>query len=85
MEKEGRVSNLARSFYIKTFGCQMNKYDSDTISKILLNKGYKQTFNLNNAHIVLVNTCAVREKAEEKALSIVGRLSSLKKKGRILL
>ncbi len=80
MEKEGRVSNLARSFYIKTFGCQMNKYDSDTISKILLNKGYKQTFNLNNAHIVLVNTCAVREKAEEKALSIIGRLSSLKEK-----
>jgi tRNA-2-methylthio-N6-dimethylallyladenosine synthase len=80
MVKQGRVSNLVQSFYIKTFGCQMNMHDSDTISKILLNKGYKQTFDLNNAHIVLVNTCAVREKAEEKALSVIGRLSSLKKK-----
>jgi tRNA-2-methylthio-N6-dimethylallyladenosine synthase len=71
---------LAHSFYIKTFGCQMNMYDSETMCKILLNKGYTQASNLNTADIILINTCAVREKAEEKALSIVGRLADLKKK-----
>ena len=71
---------MPHSFYIKTFGCQMNKYDSETMCKILLNKGYRQTTNLNNADIILVNTCAIREKAEEKALSIVGRLADLKQK-----
>jgi tRNA-2-methylthio-N6-dimethylallyladenosine synthase len=58
----------------------MNKYDSETICRILLNKGYKQTFDLHDASLILVNTCAVRKKAEEKALSIVGRLADLKKK-----
>jgi len=58
----------------------MNKYDSETMCKILLNKGYKQTTNLDKADIILINTCAVREKAEEKALSIVGRLADLKQK-----
>jgi len=53
--------------------------------KILLNKGYTQASNLNTADIILINTCAVREKAEEKALSIVGRLADLKKRSRILL
>lgn len=57
----------------------MNKYDSDTIRKILLNKGYTAVSDMNNAQLVLINTCAIREKAEEKALSTIGRLAGLKK------
>jgi len=71
---------LTQLFHIKTFGCQMNKHDSDTISKILLDKGYRQADSIDDAHIILINTCAVREKAEEKALTLVGRLASSKRK-----
>jgi tRNA-2-methylthio-N6-dimethylallyladenosine synthase len=67
-------------FYIKTFGCQMNVHDSDTISQILVNKGYKKTDSINDAHVILINTCAVRQKAEQKALTLVGRLASVKRK-----
>lgn len=56
----------------------MNMYDSDFISQTLLNKGYKQTSSIDDAHIILINTCSVREKAEEKALTLVGRLAALK-------
>ena len=66
-------------FYIKTFGCQMNVHDSDTISQILVNKGYKKTDSINDAHIILINTCAVRQKAEQKAFTLIGRLASLKR------
>jgi len=58
----------------------MNVHDSDTISQILLNKGYKQTDSINEAHIVLINTCTVREKAEQKAVTLIGRVASLKRK-----
>ncbi|MFB0521500.1 MAG: tRNA (N6-isopentenyl adenosine(37)-C2)-methylthiotransferase MiaB [Desulfatiglandales bacterium] len=71
---------MTELFYIKTFGCQMNKHDSDSISQILINEGYRQTQSIKDAHIILVNTCAVREKAEEKALSLIGRLSHLRRK-----
>jgi len=71
---------LSQLFYIKTFGCQMNKHDSDFISQVLLNKGYRQTDSIDDAHIILINTCTVRQKAEEKALTLIGRLAILKRK-----
>lgn len=58
----------------------MNVYDSDTVSQILLHEGYKQTDSISDANIVLINTCAVREKAEQKALTLIGRLALLKRK-----
>jgi len=57
----------------------MNVHDSDTISQILSNKGYKQTDSISDANIVFINTCAVREKAEQKALTLIGRLALLKR------
>ena len=71
---------MTQLFHIKTFGCQMNKHDSESISKILLNRGYEQTDTIEDAHIILINTCAVRDKAEEKALTLLGRLARLKRK-----
>jgi len=58
----------------------MNKYDSDSISQVLINRGYEQTQSMQDANVIMVNTCAVREKAEAKALSLIGRLSNLKRR-----
>ena len=71
---------MTLSFYLKTFGCQMNKHDSDSVSQILLNQGYRQSQAIEDAQIILINTCAVRQKAEDKALTLIGRLASLKRK-----
>jgi tRNA-2-methylthio-N6-dimethylallyladenosine synthase len=66
--------------YINTIGCQMNVYDSDKIAKSLLSLNYKATENLNKADLIIVNTCAIREKAEQKVFSFLGRLADLKRK-----
>lgn len=58
----------------------MNEHDSDSISQILVNKGYTQAEDMDNAHVILINTCAVRKKAEQKALDLVGRLAPLKRR-----
>ena len=71
---------MTQLFYMKTFGCQMNEHDTDCISQILIKKGYRQAEDMDDAHIILINTCAVREKAEQKALDLVGRLAQLKRR-----
>ena len=58
----------------------MNVYDSDQISKILLSLNYKPTEDLKKADLIIVNTCAIREKAEQKVFSFLGRLTGLKRK-----
>ena len=58
----------------------MNERDSDSISQILVDKDYRQTESIDDADIILINTCAVRQKAEEKALTHIGRLSRVKRK-----
>ncbi len=64
--------------YINTIGCQMNVYDSDQIERALAPNGYSRTNQLEDADLVIVNTCAIRAKAEQKAFSFVGRLARLK-------
>jgi tRNA-2-methylthio-N6-dimethylallyladenosine synthase len=66
--------------YINTIGCQMNVYDSDQIAKSLLSLNYEATENLKEADLIIVNTCAIREKAEQKVFSFLGRLAGLKRK-----
>ncbi len=66
--------------YINTIGCQMNVYDSEQIAIQLAATGYHQTASLEKADLVLLNTCTVRAKAEQKAFSFLGRLARLKKK-----
>jgi len=65
-------------FYINTIGCQMNVYDSEQIAARLLGLGYQQTGVLELADLVIVNTCTIRAKAEQKAFSFLGRLANLK-------
>ena len=65
-------------FYIETFGCQMNEFDSERIGYLLENSGYLRTNDLNSAKIILINTCSVREKADNRLYGHLGNLKSLK-------
>jgi len=69
-----------KSFYIKTMGCQMNEYDSDLIAQSFINSGLFEVNDPENADLILINTCTVRAKPEQKALSLLGRMSSIKKR-----
>jgi len=68
------------SVYIKTFGCQMNEHDSQRMLSILSDEGYVLTDNPKDAGVIIVNTCSVRDKAEHKAYSSIGRYIKLKER-----
>jgi tRNA-2-methylthio-N6-dimethylallyladenosine synthase len=71
-----------KKVYIKTFGCQMNEYDSDKMADVMnAAQGYEPTQDPEEADLILFNTCSVREKAQEKVFSDLGRVKHLKKKG----
>ena len=70
---------MAKKLYIKTFGCQMNEYDSAKMADVLAAAdGYEQTSDPNEADLILFNTCSVREKAQEKVFSDLGRVRPIK-------
>lgn len=68
-----------QNIYIYTIGCQMNVYDSNQIESILKPLGYHRTEQLEAADLIIVNTCSIRAKAEQKAFSFLGRLAELKR------
>jgi tRNA-2-methylthio-N6-dimethylallyladenosine synthase len=71
-----------KKVYIKTFGCQMNEYDSGKMGDVLqAAQGYEPTDDPEQADLILFNTCSVREKAQEKVFSDLGRVKHLKDKG----
>jgi tRNA-2-methylthio-N6-dimethylallyladenosine synthase len=71
-----------KKVFIRTFGCQMNEYDSDKMADVLrAAEGYEPTTDVEQADLILFNTCSVREKAQEKVFSDLGRVKHLKKKG----
>ena len=71
-----------KKVYVRTFGCQMNEYDSDKMVDVLrAAEGYEPTTDPEQADLILFNTCSVREKAQEKVFSDLGRVKHLKKKG----
>jgi tRNA-2-methylthio-N6-dimethylallyladenosine synthase len=73
---------MTKKVYIKTFGCQMNEYDSDKMADVLgAAQGFEPTDDPEQADLILFNTCSVREKAQEKVFSDLGRVKHLKKKG----
>ena len=67
-----------KQYYIKTFGCQMNVYDSQRIAAILESLGYQSTDRVETADLVIFNTCHIREKAAEKVFSDLGRLNLIR-------
>lgn len=71
---------MVKKLYIKTFGCQMNEYDSDKMADVLhAAQGMEKTDNPADADVILFNTCSVREKAQEKVFHDLGRIRHLKK------
>jgi tRNA-2-methylthio-N6-dimethylallyladenosine synthase len=77
-----RAHTMSKKVFIKTFGCQMNVYDSDKMKDVLAAaQGYEPTTDVDEADLILFNTCSVREKAQEKVFSDLGRVKHLKKKG----
>ena len=68
--------------YIKTYGCQMNVYDSERMGELLIGEGFQETGSPEDADLVILNTCHIREKAAEKVYSEIGRLRRLKTAGR---
>ena len=64
---------MGKTFYIETFGCQMNVHDSEKMSGTLKSEGYSETDNPRDADLIVFNTCSIRAKAEQKFFSRLGR------------
>jgi len=77
-EKKERTGENAPAYFIRTFGCQQNEADSERLSGLCRMMGYRKTDDPAEAELILVNTCAVREHAEKKALSIIGQYKHLR-------
>ncbi|KJS23394.1 MAG: hypothetical protein VR72_00790 [Clostridiaceae bacterium BRH_c20a] len=71
---------MQKTYYIQTFGCQMNERDTEVLAGMLKKMGYQKSDDLQKSDIILFNTCCVREKAENKVLSYLGELKELKSK-----
>ncbi|MBF0329812.1 MAG: tRNA (N6-isopentenyl adenosine(37)-C2)-methylthiotransferase MiaB [Nitrospirae bacterium] len=74
------MRNEQKKYYIATFGCQMNVHDSEKMAGILNSNDYKEVSSAQDADVVIFNTCSIREKAEHKFFSELGRIKMLKKK-----
>ena len=78
----GDDTKRGKKVFIRTFGCQMNEYDSDKMADVLhAAQGWETTNDVDEADLILFNTCSVREKAQEKVFSDLGRVKHLKAKG----
>lgn len=73
---------MSKKLFIKTYGCQMNVYDSDRMADLLVRHGYGRVDHAEDADLVILNTCHIREKAAEKVYSELGRLRQLREQRR---
>ncbi|HVO96039.1 MAG TPA: tRNA (N6-isopentenyl adenosine(37)-C2)-methylthiotransferase MiaB [Terriglobales bacterium] len=69
---------MTKKLYIQTYGCQMNQYDSERIAQVMARQGYAQTDRIDAADLILLNTCSVRDKAEQKVYSALGSWKEFK-------
>ena len=84
MDQENLMKN-EKLLYLETFGCQMNVSDSEKIISMLKEVGYQQTETPSAADLIILNTCCIRAKAEQKLYSYLGRLKGLKKQNKRLI
>lgn len=82
LEVDNALKNIAsrQKYYVRTFGCQMNLHDSEVISGIMENIGFSKTLDPEEADVLIFNTCAIRENAENRLFGEIGRLKYLKKR-----
>jgi tRNA-2-methylthio-N6-dimethylallyladenosine synthase len=73
-------SRQSKGLFVRTFGCQMNRYDSERLVELLREEGYEPVADEGQADLVVINTCSVRDKAEQKAFSYLGRLKAVKRR-----
>ena len=71
---------MIKKVYIKTYGCQMNERDSEILSQVLLDHGYREHGDIDSADLVILNTCTIRAKAEQKVMSLLGSLRKSKER-----
>src|ERR1041385_1743936 len=71
-------NRMTRKLYVKSYGCQMNVYDSNRMADLLAPEGYVETAAPDDADLIILNTCHIREKAAEKVYSELGRMRQLK-------
>jgi tRNA-2-methylthio-N6-dimethylallyladenosine synthase len=76
------MSNKSKTYYIRTFGCQANEADSERIAGVLKEKGYRLAKNIESADLVVINSCSVRESAENRVFGLVNKLQKLSPKRR---
>lgn len=69
---------VSRRFYVSTYGCQMNEHDSERLAGLLVDEGYEQAAGIDDADLVVLNTCCIRENADNKLYGHLGRLKALK-------
>ena len=69
---------VGKTYFVKTYGCQMNEHDSENIKALLEEMGFCETDNYENANLVILNTCSIRENAHNKAFGMLGRLKHIK-------
>jgi tRNA A37 methylthiotransferase MiaB len=82
--EKGALSKAQKQFYIESYGCQMNFSDSEIVASILNQEGYQLTEKIENANLVLVNTCSIREKAELTVRKRLELFNGLKRKNKHL-
>jgi tRNA-2-methylthio-N6-dimethylallyladenosine synthase len=75
-------ASAGRTFYLETFGCQMNVHDSEKVAGVLLARGYRPTSDPDRADLVLYNTCSIREKAAQKVFTHLGKYKRAPEQGR---
>lgn len=78
MEEASQNTETVKKVFIQTYGCQMNEYDTEKMFEILKHQNYFQTNSREDADLIILNTCSIREKAENKVYSELGRLRKLK-------
>jgi len=71
---------LGKKYFVKTYGCQMNEHDTETIKAILEDMSFEETTNMEEADFILLNTCAIRENVHNKVFGLLGHIKSLKEK-----
>ena len=72
-------SLFKKKLFIKSYGCQMNVYDSERIRNLFEIIGFQETSRIDDADLIILNTCHIREKAAEKVYSDIGRINKIKK------
>ncbi len=82
-DKQKKIG-LNKKYYIKTYGCQMNEHDSENISAILNDMNFTKTESLEDADLIILNTCAIRENAHNKVFGLLGRIKHLRQTKNIM-